>query len=277
MTYTATLIQSISRTCMSSKCGHVCWLLLYGPTLSLNTDHTHSLLPHIHVHTEYDCDVAASGGLAPVDARSVAVLTSIPSNHDQTTGEIQRFVQRHVQRYVHVYIYVQYLYLYIVFSHLTDGPCSWDFLCILYMCSMTFTDGPSPVHLHVQVYMHVHVPWLYISHHKATRHTCILSSICLVCSAHLIFMYTLSLCWVWVTVQCLSLFRSELTGTSEGGKTGPAGGGDYVVSSKWARDRDINLKIRSIYHVYTVYMHTYVCMYSRMYMYMYINVESLQC
>lgn len=75
----------------------------------------------------------------------------------------------------------------------------------------------------------------------------------------------------------LSLFRSELTGTSEGGKTGPAGGGDYVVSSKWARDRDINLKIRSIYHVYTVYMHTYVCMYSRMYMYMYINVESLQC
>lgn len=81
---------------------YVCLSLLYGLTLTLTTPTL--IYPHIHVHTEYDCDVAASGGLAPVDARSVAVLTSIPSNHDQTTGEIQRFMQRHVQRYVHVYI-----------------------------------------------------------------------------------------------------------------------------------------------------------------------------
>lgn len=59
----------------------------------------------------------------------------------------------------------------------------------------------------------------------------------------------------------LSSFHSELTGTSEGGKTGPPGGGDYVVSSKWARDRDINLKIRSIYCVYA-----FICVYvSHMY------------
>lgn len=51
----------------------------------------------------------------------------------------------------------------------------------------------------------------------------------------------------------LSLCASELTGTGEGGgKAGVGGGGgggaDYVVSSKWARDPDINLKIRSDLH-----------------------------
>lgn len=50
----------------------------------------------------------------------------------------------------------------------------------------------------------------------------------------------------------LTFFHSELTGTSDGGKSGPAGGGDYVVSSKWARDRDINQKIRSIYIVHVL-------------------------
>ena len=56
----------------------------------------------------------------------------------------------------------------------------------------------------------------------------------------------------------LSLSLSELTWVSEGGggKTGGGGGGggrtgggaDYVVSSKWAKDPDINLKIRSGHH-----------------------------
>ena len=48
----------------------------------------------------------------------------------------------------------------------------------------------------------------------------------------------------------LSLSLSELTGVGEGGggKAGGGGGADYVVSSKWAKDPDINLKIRSGHH-----------------------------
>ena len=44
---------------------------------------------------------------------------------------------------------------------------------------------------------------------------------------------------------CVCVCVLELTGSGEGGgKAGASGSVDYVVSSKWARDPDINLKIR---------------------------------
>ena len=43
-----------------------------------------------------------------------------------------------------------------------------------------------------------------------------------------------------------STHSTDLTGCGEGGKAGGGGGaGDYVISSKWAKDKDINRKIRS--------------------------------
>ena len=62
----------------------------------------------------------------------------------------------------------------------------------------------------------------------------------------------------YIDEQCIyylwtAFLYTELTGCSEGGGstgTGGRGGVDYVVSSKWARDTDINFKIRSNTHAY---------------------------